>query len=249
MSLPAVGQPTAAAAAVERLTPRQIRSFWAAWGGWTLDGMDSFLYALVLLPALRELLPGSGIVATPANTGYYGGLLFAVFLIGWGMAFVWGPIADRFGRVHTLSATIICYSLFTFLGCCAQNVWQLGLFRLLAGLGIGGEWTLGGILVAEEWPASRRKQGASWMHTGYYFGTLLAGALNYWLGAKYGWRAMFAVGGLPALLVAFIRFGVKEPERWQHRARTLSARAAFFELFSTEYRRRTWLNALRSEEH
>ena len=97
------------------LTRNQIRGFWAAWAGWTLDGMDSFLYALVLVPALRELLPKSGHAADAAGIGFYGSLLFAVFLVGWGFAFLWGPIADRFGRVRTLVLTILCYSLFTFL--------------------------------------------------------------------------------------------------------------------------------------
>ncbi len=210
--------------------------------------MDSFIYALVLVPALRDLLPRSGIAPDGASVGYYGGLLFAIFLLGWGLAFLWGPVADRFGRVRTLMLTILCYSLFTFLGCAAQNVWQLALFRLLAGVGIGGEWTLGGIFVAEEWPENRRQNGAAYMHTGYYFGTFLAAIVNYYIGAKYGWRAVFAIGGAPALLVAFIRYGVAEPKRWQHRMEQLgerfTARQAFFALFSPEYRRRTLLNAL-----
>ena len=210
--------------------------------------MDSFIYALVLVPALRDLLPASGVVADAANVGFYGGLLFALFLIGWGLAFLWGPIADRFGRVRTLMLTILCYSVFTFLGCAAQNVWQLGVFRLLAGIGIGGEWTLGGIFVAEEWPEDRRRHGAAYMHTGYYFGTFLAAIVNYAIGARFGWRAVFAVGGTPALLLAFIRYGVTEPKRWQHRMEQLGdrfkAREAFFALFGPEYRRRTLLNAL-----
>ncbi|HTS60903.1 MAG TPA: MFS transporter [Candidatus Acidoferrales bacterium] len=219
-----------------------MRGFWAAWGGWALDGMDSFLYALVLVPALRELLPRSGIAATQANVGFYGGVLFAVFLAGWGFAFLWGPVADRFGRVRTLMLTILCYSLFTFLGCAAARVWQLAAFRFLAGAGIGGEWTIGGVFVAEEWPESRRRQGAAWMHTGYYFGTFLAAVVNYTIGARYGWRAVFAVGGAPALLVAFIRYSVREGERWR-RAGKLTARQSFLALFSTEYRRRTLVNA------
>jgi MFS family permease len=230
-----------------RLTANQVRGFWAAWAGWALDGMDSFIYALVLDPALRELLPRSGIAANSANIGFYGGLLFAVFLVGWGFAFLWGPIADRFGRVRTLILTILCYSTFTFLGCAAAGVWQLALFRFLAGAGIGGEWTLGGVFVAEEWPESRRRQGAAWMHTGYYFGIFLAGLINYAIGARYGWRAVFAVGGTPALLVAFIRYGVAEPKRWQQRLgqidRRWRARDSFAALFSPEYRRRTVVNA------
>lgn len=237
----------AAVTGARKLTPNQIRGFWAAWGGWTLDGMDSFIYALVLVPALRELLPRSGITATPANIGYYGGLLFALFLIGWGLASLWGPIADRFGRVRTLMLTILCYSVFTLLGAFSTHVWHLGLFRLISGIGIGGEWTLGGTFVAEEWPEERRKTGAGWMHTGYYFGFFIAALANYTVGARYGWRAMFVLGGVPALLVAFIRFGVTEPERWKNRMRELgerwSASRAFLALFSPEYRRRTIINS------
>lgn len=229
------------------LTPNQVRGFWAAWAGWTLDGMDSFLYALILVPALRDLLPRSGIAGTQSNIGFYGGVLFAIFLAGWGCALLWGPIADRFGRVRTLILTVLCYSLFTFLGCATATVWQLAAFRFLAGAGIGGEWTLGGVFVAEEWPESRRVQGAAWMHTGYYFGTFLAALVNYTIGARFGWRAVFAVGGTPALLVAFIRYGVAEPKRWQHRLQQLNrkwgARDAFRSLFSPEYRRRTAVNA------
>src|ERR1700724_1336659 len=128
-----------------RLTRNQVRSFWAAWAGWTLDGMDSFIYALVLVPALRDLLPRSGIAPDQANIGYYGRGLFRIFLVGWGFAFLWGPVADRFGRVRTLVLTVLCYSVFTFLGCAAASVWQLALFRFLAGVGIGGEWTPGGV--------------------------------------------------------------------------------------------------------
>ena len=207
--------------------------------------MDSFIYALVMVPALRELLPRSGIPGDAAHTGFYGGLLFALFLIGWGLSLIWGPIADRFGRVRTLMLTIICYSLFTFLGVVATSVWQLAAFRLLAGVGIGGEWAMGGTFVAEEWPEERRKMGAGLMHTGYYFGIFLAAIANYTIGARYGWRAMFAVGGTPALLVALIRYGVKEPERWQKKVAQAgqSMHRAFFQLFSPEYRRRTLLNS------
>ncbi len=223
------------------LTRNQRRGFLAAWGGWALDGMDSFIYALVMVPALRELLPRTGHAATTANVGYYGSLLFALFLIGWGLSFIWGPIADRFGRVRTLMLTILCYSLFTFAGAIATTVWQLAIFRLLAGVGIGGEWTLGGTFVAEEWPEDRRKMGAGLMQTGYYFGILIAAALNSTVGAHYGWRAMFAIGGLPALLVVLIRYGVNEPSRWKP---STSAIKPLMMIFSREYRRRTILNCL-----
>ena len=142
------------------LTPNQRLGFWAAWGGLALDGMDSFIYALVLVPAMRDLLPRSGIEATVGNLGFYGSILFSVFLIGWGCAFLWGPIADRFGRVRALILAILCYSAFTFLGCIAQNIWQLGVFRFLAGFGVGGEFVGAAIFVAEELPGRRRVTGA-----------------------------------------------------------------------------------------
>jgi MFS family permease len=230
-----------------KLTRNQIRGFWAAWGGWALDGMDSFIYSLVLAPALAELLPRSGISPTPGNVGFYGSVLFALFLIGWGLSMLWGPVADRFGRVRTLMLTILCYSVFTFLCGLVTNIWQLAACRILAGIGIGGEWSMGGTFVAEEWPESRRKTGAGYMHTGYYFGFFLAAIANYIVGARYGWRWMFVVGGTPALLVTFIRYGVRESAAWIERStetRRPSLFAAFGKLFSSQYARRTILNSV-----
>jgi len=229
------------------LTPNQIRGFWAAWGGWALDGMDSFIYSLVLAPTLLELLPASGIPATPGNIGYYGSVLFALFLIGWGLSMLWGPVADRFGRVPTLTLTILCYSLFTLLCGLTSNVWQLAALRLLAGIGIGGEWFIGATFVAEEWPEDRRKAGAGYMHTGYYFGFFLAALANYFVGAKYGWRWMFAVGGTPALLVTFIRYGVSESAAWRksvNERRRPAMTEAFAKIFAPGYARKTVLNSL-----
>ena len=229
------------------LTRNQVRGFWASWGGWTLDGMDSFIYALVLVPSLRELLPRSGIAATKGNVGYYGGLLFALFLCGWGLAFLWGPIGDKFGRVRTLMLTIVWYSVFTFLSALVTNVWQLAMLRLLAGIGIGGEWAMGGTFVAEEWPEDRRRAGAGYMHTGYYVGVFLAALANFIIGSKFGWRAMFAVGGLPALLLAWVRHGVTEPACWKQKegvVRTWKIWQPFASLFSSAVRRRTILNSL-----
>ena len=228
------------------LTSNQWRGFFAAWGGWALDGMDSYIFALVLVPAMRELLPRSGLSNNIANIGFYGGLLFALFLVGWGCAFLWGPIADKFGRVRTLMLTILWYSAFTFLCCFSTNIWQLAVYRLLAGVGIGGEWAMGGTFVAEEWPEDRRKGAAGWMHTGYYVGFFLAALANYFIGARYGWRVMFAIGGLPALLVGFIRYGVTDSARWKEKCGELqkwSISRPLQLLFSPEYRKRTLLNS------
>src|SRR5437879_4319414 len=194
--------------------------------------MDSFIYALVMVPPLRELLPRSGIAADQSHVGFYGGLLFALFLVGWGCSLVWGPISDRVGRVRRLMFTILCYSIFTFLGAFATSVWILGAFRLLAGVGIGGEWSMGGTFIAEELPEARRRMAAGLMHTGYYVGIFLAAIANYLVGARYGWRAMFLVGGAPALLVGLIRYGVTEPARWQQRIAQVGSRWTMLRAFT-----------------
>lgn len=230
-----------------RLTTNQIRTFWAAWSGWTMDGMDSFIYSLILVPALRDLLPRSGIPATTANVGIYGGLMFSLLLIGWGLAVVWGPIADRFGRVRTLTLAVIWFSVFTLLSAFVTNIWELAVFRVLAGIGIGGEWVVGASLVAESWPEERRIMGGCLMHTGYYFGFFLAAIANYFIGSHFGWRYMFVVGGTPAILVAFMQKGVHEPDRWKNKKEELGQKLkmhhSFAAIFSPQYRRRSILNA------
>ena len=225
------------------LTQNQLRGFFAAWGGWALDGMDSFIYGLVLVPALTELLPNSGIAVTPANVASYGSILFALFLLGWGMSMMWGPIGDRIGRVRALMLTIFCYSLFTFLCGFVTNIWQLAVLRVFCGIGIGGEQPIGAAYIAEELPEHRRKMGAGLMHTGYYFGFFFAAVANYFIGANYGWRWMFIFGGVPALLIGFIRYGVHESAKWQERfgdeRQRPKMREAFAALFSPAYLRRT----------
>src|SRR5882724_9508519 len=224
-----------------RLNRQQILGFWASWSGWMLDGMDSVIYALVLSPAMKELLPNSGMAATPANVAFMGSLLFALFLLGWGLSFLWGPLADRFGRARCLAATILVFSVFTGAAAFAHTVWQLGLFRLLAGIGIGGEWAMAGTYVAESWPEDRRKAGAGYLQTGYYAGFFLAAALNFTVGAAWGWRAMFLCGAAPVLVTLFTLARVREPARWkEHQAR--SAVNPLAAIFSAPYLRRTIVN-------
>ena len=229
-----------------KLNRQQITGFWGAWAGWTLDGMDSVIYALVLSPALTELLPKSGYKATPANVGFAGSTLFALFLVGWGLSLIWGPIADKFGRSRVLAATIFVYAIFTGAAALSQTVWQLGLFRLLAGIGIGGEWALAGTYVAEAWPEDRRKMGAGYLQTGYYTGFFLASALNYTVGARYGWRAMFWCGLTPVFVALMILLRVKEPERWRQKAKVKATGglSSLRKIFSPPYTRRTLVNTV-----
>ena len=199
------------------LNRQQVIGFWAAWFGWMLDGMDSVIYALVLSPALAELLPKSGMDASPASIAEAGSIMFALFLIGWGMSFIWGPIADRFGRTKALGATVLIYALFTGAAALSQNIWELAAFRFLAGIGVGGEWAMAGTYVAEAWPEDRRKMGAGYLQTGYYFGFFVAAGLNFTVGAAYGWRWMFACGLAPVVVSIVTLLKVKEPERWERK--------------------------------
>jgi len=150
-----------------------------------------------------------------------------------------------------LAASILIYSVFTGAAALAHNVWELAAFRLIAGIGVGGEWALAGTYVAESWPEERRKMGAGYLQTGYYVGFFLAAWLNYTVGATYGWRAMFICGLAPALLAVLTIFKVKEPGQWRRATQTAShnaipsttARHPLLEIFAPAYRRRTLTSA------
>jgi MFS family permease len=206
--------------------------------------MDSVIYALVLSPALTELLPKSGLSNAAPSVAFAGSILFALFLVGWGLSFLWGPIADKFGRTRVLAATIFVYAVFTGASALSQNVWELAVFRLLAGIGIGGEWALAGTYVAEAWPEERRKMGAGYLQTGYYAGFFLAAALNFTVGARFGWRAMFLCGLTPVIVALLVILRVREPERWQRSAKVypIRRRSTLSEIFAGVYRRRTLVN-------
>ncbi|MGY2162999.1 MFS transporter [Pseudomonas tolaasii] len=223
-------------AAKTPLSREQIRGFWAVYLGWVLDGVDSVIFALVLIPALTELLPHSSLEPTAANIAAYGSIMFGLFLVGWGLSFIWGPLADRFGRVKVLAASILVYSLFTGAAAFSENIWQLAIFRLIAGIGVGGEWALAGTYVAESWPEDRRKMGAGYLQTGYYLGFFIAALLNYTVGATYGWRVMFLCGLFPAVVAVYTALKVKEPQR--QLAKT-GPRAPWWEIFAPAFRRRT----------
>jgi MFS family permease len=165
-------------------------------------------------------------------------------LVGWGFSFIWGPISDRFGRTKSLAGTVLVYAVFTGAAAFAPNVWMLAVFRFFAGIGVGGEWAMAGTYVAEAWPEDRRKMGAGYLQTGYYFGFFVAAALNFTIGASLGWRAMFLCGLIPVVVALATLLGVTEPERWQRsRQEEKSAPAKRHSplglIFSLRYLRRT----------
>jgi Zn-dependent protease with chaperone function len=123
------------------------------------------LLDMVGVKAMRDLLPASGIQPDTGNLGYYGSILFSVFLIGWGCAFLWGPIADRFGRTRALMGSVLVYSVFTAACGFSQTLWQFAVFRAILGLGMGGEWASGAALVSETWSAKHRGRAFAFMQS------------------------------------------------------------------------------------
>lgn len=181
------------------------------WLGFLFDLMDSTLYTMVMGPALGELL---GPDASVQNIGWYGGLIFSVFLVGWALGgIVFGIVADYLGRKRTLMLTILIYALFTGLAATAGSWWELGAYRFLTGLGVGGEWAAGAALLAETWPERARAKGAAILQTSAGMGYFVA-AFIYLLVGGSSWRFVFLVGAFPAVLVFVIRKTMSESERW-----------------------------------
>src|SRR5688572_12456308 len=178
--------------------------------------MDATIYAIVLHPALEDLLRASGGAepASPEAIGWYGGIIFSIFLIGWAIGGVlFGVVADHLGRTKTLIITILIYAVCTGAAALSQTWWHLALYRFVTALGIGGEWAAGASIVAEVWPESKRAKAAGVLQSAWAAGFFLAAALNLLL-RGYGWRVLFLVGVLPALVALMVRLWVQEPERW-----------------------------------
>lgn len=230
------------------VTPYQWLVLFVAWLGWVFDSMDATIYAIVLHPALDELLRASVVGATPETIGWYGGLIFSIFLIGWAIGGVlFGLAADRFGRTKTLIVTILIYATFTGLAAFSQTWWHLALYRFLTALGIGGEWAAGATLVAEVWPEDKRAKAAGLLQSAWAVGFFLAALFNLLL-RGYGWRALFLVGILPAFVSLLVFWWVKEPERWIRARREAqragaASRASLGELFRQDLRRHTLIGS------
>src|SRR5713226_9474149 len=206
-----IGAPNRRGAGVRGITGYQWLVLFVAWAGWSLDITDFTLYGLVLRQALTELLGGT---ATMAQIGSVGGLLTTIGLLGWAVGgFFFGIIADYLGRVRTLALSILIYSVFTALQGFSQEVWQLAVFRFIAGLGTGAELMIAIPLVAEAFADTHRAKILGFMMTGGGFGQIFAASIYDWVG-PYGWRYVFFFGIVPALLLAFLRRGIVEPEHF-----------------------------------
>ncbi len=196
------------------ITRYQWLVLFIAWLGWVFDAMDATIYAIVLHPALHDLLQSHGKTVSPEQIGWYGGIIFSIFLIGWAIGgIVFGVMADYFGRTKTLIITILIYAIFTGLAALSQDWWHLAIYRFLTALGIGGEWAAGAALVAETWPEEKRAKAAGILQSAWAVGFFLAAAFNLLL-KGYGWRVLFVIGVFPAFVSLLVRRHVKEPDRW-----------------------------------
>lgn len=170
-----------------------------------LDGFDIMLYALVVSALLRDLSLSTSMA----------GLLGSLTLVASGIGgIVFGVIADRYGRRRAMIGSVLVYSIFTAACGLAQSIWQLGVFRFLLGLGMGGEWTSGAAMVSETWPDQHRGKAIALMQSAWAIGYAAAALVVAAVLPQFGWRVVFLIGILPALLTLWIRSQVQESEVW-----------------------------------
>jgi MFS family permease len=187
-------------------SPEQRRTLVAASLGWMLDSMDVMIYALVLGQVQHEL---------NLTTSQSGAMMSATLLAaaGGGLAFGW--FADRFGRVRALSLSVLGYSIATALCGFTHTAVELMLCRIFLGLGMGGEWASGAALVAETWPAHHRGKALALVQSSWAIGYALGAALVAVVMPRFGWRAVFFAGVLPALVALWVQRRLREPPEWR----------------------------------
>ncbi|MEE9253008.1 MAG: MFS transporter [Thermodesulfobacteriota bacterium] len=225
----------------KEITRKQWLAFVAAFMGWTLDAMDLLLY-IYALPMIKE---------TWGLTNQQAAMLFGITLASSALGgAIFGIISDYIGRVRALMLSILIYSVFTGLSAFAPNVWFFVVCRFFLGLGMGGEWASGEVLVAESWPNKHRGKVIGMVQSGWGVGYILAATLAILI-LPHGdfdftlpvlghihfqsWRTLFLIGILPAFLVFFVRRHCEEPEIWKttsemRKAKQLSEKGQSFTL-------------------
>jgi len=192
------------------ITSAERKSLIAGSLGWMLDAMDVMLYSFVLTYLMHDL-------AMDRSTG---GFLITVTLVASAVGgLLFGVIADRIGRTRALMVAILVYSIATAACGLSRTVNELAVFRFILGLGMGGEWTSAAALIAETWRAEHRAKALGLMQSSYAIGEAIAAGVVLLVMPHYGWRAVFFVGALPALLVFWIQKSVPESALWMQRAK------------------------------
>lgn len=236
-----MGNAQAQAPWYKEINKTQWRALIAAGSGWALDAMDVMLYSMILVQVMADLQMNqttAGFLATlTLLSSAIGGILF-------------GMVADRYGRTKSLMISIFVYSLFTFLCGFSETVTQLAIFRLLLGLGMGGEWVAGAALITETWDAKHRGKAMGLVQSAWAIGYALAAIVAGVISPLWGWRGVFFFGLIPALLAIWVRKGTKEPDIWvkskQNPSQKKSEKPKLVELFSSKAVKWTVLGSLLS---
>jgi MFS family permease len=220
------------------ITPDQWRVLVAAKLGWMLDAMDFMLYAMAIGQLRRYF------AIDDATAGLLGTVTLAMSAFG---GILFGFIADRIGRTRALMATIVVFSIASLGASTSQTIGQLLAWRAILGIGMGGEWGSGAVLVSETWPPAHRNKAISIMQSGWALGYIAAAVLSgvfidtLALGPE-AWRWLFACGVVPALFVLWVRRSVPEPVAWSDRRAARAPRVnPFGVIFGRQYRARTLL--------
>jgi MFS family permease len=214
----------------------------AAWLGWGFDIFDGLLFNYVApncVPTLLGLQIGSP--EARAATLKYTGIVTSILLVGWAVGgILFGKVCDRIGRTKTLMITMAMYAVGTALCAIAPNIGLLIVFRIIASLGIGGEWAAGASMVAEVVPNNRRVEAGAILYTSAPMGLFLATYVTYFIqgvampgNPEVAWRYVFLFGLIPAGVAFLVRMFVKEPERWK--AAAAGAHPKLAELFSPKF--------------
>src|SRR5205814_3340469 len=170
--------------------------------------MDFLLFTFAIIPIQQEFAAKSSTM----------GLLTSVALFAAAIGGVsFGVIADGIGRVRAMTISILLYSFATAGLATSTALWQLIGWRVAVGFGMGGEWSCGSVLVAETWPAEHRAKAMGIMQSGWAIGALIAAGVSALVLGRFGWRVLFLIGALPAVITFFIRRNVEEPAIWRER--------------------------------
>lgn len=219
--------------------------------GWIFDVFEGQIF----VASMNEAMPSLAPEASEGDLAYFNNITLGAFLLGGALGGVmFGMLSDRIGRTRTMMLTIVMYSLFTFVTAFAQSWWHMALFRFLVAMGVGGEWAVASAMVAEVFPKRARAWSLGIFHASSVLGTYLAIAAGAFIignpalqSADYPslpWRIGFALGVLPALLIIWIRWSLREPEQWE-RARSSATRdlsrklGSFTALFAPDLARNT----------
>src|SRR5579859_5549789 len=201
---------------LKQANPGQRRTLLAAALGWMLDAFDAMLYALVLAYVMRDL----------GMSKATSGLLYTLTLLASGIGGVlFGFLADRVGRKRALMLSILTYSVCSFASGLATSIAMLAVARFVLGLGMGGEWNTGATLVAESWPSEFRAKAISIVQSSWALGFAVAALVAGPVARYYGWRAVFFVGILPAIVTLWIQRKVPESAMWTERSAAPEAEA------------------------